>query len=136
MTKAEDPSKRLWLDDVRRPPNDQWIWVKSVDEAIQILEAGNVFEASLDNDLHPFEHDGLEVVEWMIEKRVFPRFVRVHTDNRFASTKMCGLLERCGYKKAPGRPRGFVLDGRPRISPSEFMRRNLGSSPNANEKLR
>ena len=124
------------MDDVRRPPSDEWIWAKSFDQAIEVLQTGDVAEASLDNDLHPFVHDGLEVVEWMIEKRVFPRRVRVHTDNRIASTEMCGLLERSGYQKVPGRPRTFIWDDGPRMSPTEFMRRNSKHSPKAMEKLR
>ena len=136
MSALKVTTTRLWLDDVRRPPSGNWTWARSVDEAVEILMTETVVEASLDNDLHPFEHDGLEVVEWMVEKRVFPRLVRVHTDNRFASTKMCGLLERCGYRSIPGRPRSFIRDGRPRMSPAEFMRRNFEHSPRANEKLR
>lgn len=136
MTEAEVTSKRLWLDDVRRPPSEDWVWAKSVAEAIEILETGTVAEASLDNDLWPFENDGVEVVEWMIDREVFPRLVRVHTDNRQASTRMCGLLERCGYRGIPGRPRHFISEDRPKISPAGFLRRNFQHSPKANEKLR
>lgn len=136
MTGAKITAKRLWLDDARRPPSDEWLWVKAVDEAIEILATGDVVEASLDNDLHPFEHDGLEVIEWMIEHHVFPRHVRVHTDNGVASTKMCGLLERGGYRKVPGRPRSFIKADGTRMSPTEFTRRSLKYSPEAMEKLR
>jgi len=40
----------LWLDDIRLPP-DGWTWVKTVDEAIEILISGRVEMASLDHDL-------------------------------------------------------------------------------------
>lgn len=136
MSNPGCPSKRLWLDDVRRPPSDDWIWAKSVAEAVEALETRTVIEVSLDNDLHPFEHDGLEVVEWMIENRVFPRHVRVHTDNRIASTKMCGLLERSGYRRVPGRPRHFIREDETRMSPKEFMLLNMKHSPRAMERLR
>ena len=101
---------RLWLDDVRRPPSDDWTWAKSVSDAIEVLGSGSVQEVSLDNDLHPFEHDGLEVVEWMIQREVFPPLVRVHTANRFASTRICSLLEGAGYGTVPGRPRWFAKE--------------------------
>jgi hypothetical protein len=71
VSDVEITSKRLWLDDVRRPPSEGWVWARSVADALEILETGTVVEASLDNDLHPFEHDSLEVVEWMIEHQVF-----------------------------------------------------------------
>lgn len=97
----------LWLDDVRRPPSQVWTWARTVDEAIEILARGTVIEASFDNDLAPFEHDGLEALVWMEENNVWPHRVRVHTSNRFASTQMCSLLERNGYRSVPGRPRRF-----------------------------
>lgn len=101
---------RVWLDDVRRPPSEDWTWVKSVDQAIAILAGGAVCEISLDNDLHPFVRDGLEVCEWMHANDVWPGVVHVHTDNRFASTKMCGLLQRSRYERVPGRVRSFRRD--------------------------
>lgn len=41
---------RLWLDDLRPPPPG-WEWAKTVEEAILIIESGEVVEASLDHDL-------------------------------------------------------------------------------------
>lgn len=110
MSDQGAPSSKLWLDDVRRPPSDDWTWVRSVSGAVEVLGSGSVQEVSLDNDLHPFEHDGLEVVEWMIEHQIFPPLVKVHTANRFASTRICGLLERGGYEGVPGRPRWFTRE--------------------------
>lgn len=118
------PAVRLWLDDVRRPPSEDWTWAKSVEEAIKISSTGTVAEMSLDNDLYPFEHDGFEVVEWMAEHHVWPNVVRIHTSNRVASTWMAGLLERHGYRAIPGRPRHFAKkDGVP-MPPAEFAVRN------------
>lgn len=136
MTEAEVMSKRLWLDDVRRPPSDEWVWAKSVTEAVEVLETGTVVEASFDNDLYPFEYDGVEVIEWMIDHKVFPRLVAVHTDNRFASTKMCGLLERSGYRGVPGRPRHFIKQDGTRMSPREFMLLHMKNAPRSMERLR
>lgn len=45
---------RLYLDDVRNPPDDgggTWTVCRTVDEAKAVLLAGPVEEASLDNDL-------------------------------------------------------------------------------------
>lgn len=120
MTGTETISRKLWLDDVRRPPADDWAWALSVDAAVEILETGTVAEASLDNDLYPFERDGLEVVEWMIDHEVFPRLMSVHTDNRYASRWMCGLLERSGYRGVPGQPRHFIRKNGTRMSPRGF----------------
>jgi hypothetical protein len=67
---VRDPPLRVWLDDVHRPPGSDWTWVKTVEEAIDCLKRNVVAEISLDNDLHPFERDGLEVLSWIHEKNV------------------------------------------------------------------
>lgn len=135
MSAAETQPVRLWLDDVRRPPDDEWRWVKSVEDATKALASGTVAEVSLDHDLHPYEHDGLEVVEWMAAHQVWPRLVRVHTANQTASTKICNLLEQHGYRPIPGRPRTFTRPGGADGSASEFARASHRNSPNAMRKL-
>lgn len=136
MREVRITSAKLWLDDVHRPPSEDWTWVKSVDEALALLLTGSVAEVSLDNDLHPFEHDGLEVCEWMEEHGVWPEVVHVHTDNRFASTKMCNLLERNGYKTLPGQIRSFRKAGEAKLSPREFATLSHRGSPKAMERFR
>lgn len=42
---------RLWLDDIRTPPDDTWTWIKSVAQAKIALLEGQVENASLDHDL-------------------------------------------------------------------------------------
>jgi hypothetical protein len=133
---VEIASKRLWLDDVRRPPSDEWTWAKSVEEAIEILATKRVVEASLDHDLHPFQRDGMEVCLWMQENDVWPHRVRIHSSNRSASTKMCGLLERNGYRRALGQPRSFIKSDGIRMSAAEFVTLSIRNSPKTMEKLR
>ena len=41
----------LWLDDVRSPPSEDWVWVRTAAEAIALLERGQVERVSLDHDL-------------------------------------------------------------------------------------
>jgi hypothetical protein len=105
---SELVGKKLWLDDAHRPPSKDWVWALTVDAALELLNTGTVIEASFDNDLYPFERDGLEVVEWMIDHQVFPRLVAVHSSNEAASIWMCGLLQRVGYRRVPGRSRQFL----------------------------
>jgi hypothetical protein len=83
----------LWLDDLR-DPNDHghigWVWVKTAQEAIDLLETGNVIQASLDHDLtiaqtlgkNDNEPTGYTVVCWMEEHNVWPREgVKCHSMN-------------------------------------------------------
>lgn len=129
---------RMWLDDVRRPPSEGWTWVKSVEKAIATFESSIVIEISFDNDLHPFERDGLEVCEWMVEHNVWPGLAHVHTDNRVASTKICNLLERNGYRRVQGRPRSFAKrDGtETRLSSKQFVELSYENSPKSMRRLR
>jgi hypothetical protein len=136
VSEAEAPPTRLWLDDVRRPPTDEWSWAKSVEEAIEILATRPVVEASLDNDLHPFERDGLEVLVWMGENDAWPERIRIHTDNRFASTKMCNLLENNGYRGVAGRPRSFTRADGAAMSATDFAATSHRNSPKAMKRLR
>ncbi len=48
---------KLWHDDIRVPPDDTWVWARTNEEAIEILQNHNVEIASLDHDL------GLETVD-------------------------------------------------------------------------
>ena len=108
----------LWLDDQRTPPSHAdsgvvWTWVKTADEAIKILETGNVIFASLDHDLadeHYFkeqttgvatdeykEKTGYTVLAFMEENRILPpNGVRIHTMNIVAKQRMLNLVE-CLY---------------------------------------
>lgn len=73
---------KLWLDDVRKPPDDSWTWAKTCDEAIEYVTAwckvGTKVEVmSLDHDLGA--HDvGLDL----------PDDLRYH---------LRGTVERTGY---------------------------------------
>lgn len=95
---------RLWVDDQRSPRDwlphirwfrerdpgelDDWLWVKTAQEAITHLESEDVVEVSLDHDLgDPDEFgDGYMVAVW-IEERVaadntyVPPVVQVHSSN-------------------------------------------------------
>jgi hypothetical protein len=62
---------KVWLDDHRSPyPDpDEWVWVRTPAEAIELLETGDVSELSLDHDLGLIDGDreltGYDVVTWM-----------------------------------------------------------------------
>jgi hypothetical protein len=90
---------KVWLDDRRPPyPNpDEWVWVRTPAEAIELLETGEVSELSLDHDLGLIDGDreltGYDVVTWM-ERAVAtegfepPRTIGVHSSNAPAAARM------------------------------------------------
>jgi hypothetical protein len=44
---------KLWLDDLREPPDESWTWMKNSADALEFLEdnEGKITEVSLDHDL-------------------------------------------------------------------------------------
>lgn len=86
---------RIWLDDERDPKNPfiqkefgamgNEIWVKTPEEAIRLLEQGNVESISLDHDLGENIGSGEQVAKWIEEKAYFgkisPLIWRVHSQN-------------------------------------------------------
>ena len=83
---------RVYLDDERTTPED---WVRGCwpDEAIALLETGNVEELSLDHDLGDDERGtGYDVVRWVEEAVALRGFVpprmSVHSANASAREKM------------------------------------------------
>ena len=42
---------KLWLDDIRTPPDSDWVWAKTADDAIYLIRTQEVDEISFDHDL-------------------------------------------------------------------------------------
>jgi hypothetical protein len=103
---------RLWHDDVRPPPPG-WIWVRTNQEAKEVLLTGIVLEASLDHDLglHDVElpddideqmdvlcargqaeETGFDLCVWMVENNLVPPRVRIHSWNPPGAARMAGAL--------------------------------------------
>lgn len=83
---------KVFLDDERAAP-DGWIRVRWPDEAIELLETGNVSEISLDHDLGDDDRGtGYDVILWIEEAVVTQGFqppsIRVHSANPSARHKM------------------------------------------------
>lgn len=58
----------LWLDDTRTMPSDYTHWAKTAQEAIELLNTGEVEECSLDFDLGIGHDTGLVVAKWIEEQ--------------------------------------------------------------------
>lgn len=83
---------KVFLDDERTPP-EGWTLVRWPDEAIRLLETGEVTDLSLDHDLGDDERGtGYDVILWLeravaLEGFCAPR-VRVHSANSAARARM------------------------------------------------
>lgn len=83
---------KVYLDDERPAPSG-WILVSWPDEAIKLLETGEVEEISLDHDLGDDERGtGYDVVLWIEEavmtREFRPPKIHVHSANLSARQKM------------------------------------------------
>lgn len=85
---------KLWVDDLRLPPGDEWTWAQSSAQAIRYLETNDPDEMSLDHDLG--EDDTTRpVVLWLCEHEDrWPRVVRVHSMNNVGRAWLSGMIYR------------------------------------------
>ena len=83
---------RLWIDDVRPAPNDNWIWIKDVKGAkamIMMYErqmSDDTIFISLDHDAGDYANDGgdyIEILKWLEEHNIPDTgyFFHLHTMN-------------------------------------------------------
>lgn len=102
---------KLWLDDIREPPDCTWTWVKTVPEAVLVMTRGEITHASLDNDLGEDETEGRKLVLWMAEHDVWPiEEISIHSANPIAADYMRSMVERYGpFRRSPG-AMGLVRD--------------------------
>jgi hypothetical protein len=83
---------KIFLDDIRIEPED-WVRVKTAQEAIDLLRSNKVSEISLDHDLGDDKNGtGYDVILW-IEQEVYqnnyiPPIIKVHSANVPARKKM------------------------------------------------
>jgi hypothetical protein len=88
----------LWLDDIRTPPDKEWTWVRTPEDAIEILQAGRVQRLSLDHDLGldaaESERTGYSVLVWLEAEIAHGRWsfplpeIRIHSANPVGRKRM------------------------------------------------
>ena len=83
---------KVYLDDERSTP-EGWVRVYWPEEAIELLQTGQVVEISLDHDLGDDERGtGYDVVLWIEEAVIIKGFkppkIKVHSANSSAREKM------------------------------------------------
>lgn len=92
---------KLWIDDLRTPPDDTWDWVTTSNAAIAFLKAfqeeGLVWvpreSISFDHDLGG-DDTTRPVVIWMIENDYRFKHYNVHSQNPIGRDWLAGMIER------------------------------------------
>ena len=97
---------KVFLDDLRSPPDNTWILVVNYKQAIKELEKGDVETISLDHDLGMGTKTGYDVLKWIEEKtftepEYIPPTILIHTSNPSAEKIMSEARNRI-YDRASG----------------------------------
>lgn len=95
----------VFLDDLRSAPPG-FVLARTANEAVRLLSSNSVDVLSLDYDLGWDQPTGYEVAKFMVEHRLFPRHVIIHSANPFGRARMYRLLSRF-------KPKGMTIDIRP-----------------------
>lgn len=85
---------KLWIDDIREPPEDYDAWARNYDEAIRAINTGVFNVISLDHDLGEDSKTGYDIL-CNIERQIakggwwiqLPEF-RVHSANPVGAANM------------------------------------------------
>jgi hypothetical protein len=96
---------KIWVDDIRTPPDDAWVWYKTSAQTIEYLEAvkknsyrsciGDIWPdfMSLDHDLGG-DDTTRPIVLWMCENNFWPVEVVIHSANPAGREWLEGMIER------------------------------------------
>ena len=92
---------KIWVDDLREPPDNTWLWCKTSDEAMVFLVLSarsswcgtcRVDEISLDHDLGG-DDTTRPLVLFMAESGAWPEKVHVHSANPVGREWLEGMIE-------------------------------------------
>lgn len=95
---------KLWLDDIRTPPDASWVWCKSVALAEVLIRLSNSVPSfiSFDHDMGEGEPTGMDFAKWLINgelnrvHKIPDNFqFAVHSANPCGRDNIQGLLD--GY---------------------------------------
>ena len=99
----------LWVDDLRKPPSDKYVWAKSVHEAIiHICQmtcpdgTHNIAVLDLDHDAGDYAWQGgdyIEILEWMEQKGIDDIPIHLHTMNPVGRENMRRIIQHNGWKQ-------------------------------------
>ncbi len=84
---------KLWLDDVRTPPDNYIVWVKTYKEFVRFVETNGP------PDMVSFDHDlggkktGYDCAKWLVNKGIKLKNFTVHSANPVGKENIIKLLE-------------------------------------------
>lgn len=83
---------KLYLDDLRKVP-EGFVVARSYEECICLLKENKVETISLDHDLGT-KKTGYDVCLYMVENKIYPKEIYIHSANPVGQNNMIQLLNR------------------------------------------
>ena len=101
---------KLWIDDVRVPPSDEWLAVHSVNQAKIVISyyerqmSDDSILISLDHDAGDFVNDGgdyIKLLDWLEEKNIVDSgyFFHIHSQNPVGVENMRRIIKNNDWKE-------------------------------------
>lgn len=101
---------KLWVDDVRQPPSNEWIWVQSVAQAIPTIYMyernmrDDTIMIDLDHDAGDFVKYGgdyIEILNWLEREGIVDTgyFFHIHSQNVVGVENMRRIIEHNNWRE-------------------------------------
>lgn len=95
---------KIWIDDIRTPPSEEWVWLKSVNIAKRYIFNVSSYGVtdimlSVDHDAGEFANDGgdyIKLLDWLEETgRNYP--IHIHSMNPVGVENMRRIIQKNGW---------------------------------------
>lgn len=101
---------KLWIDDMRRPPSNDWLWIKTVRMAKSIIHQyehqyqDDTITIDLDHDAGDFVKDGgdyIEILNWLEREGIVDTgyFFHIHSMNPVGVQNMRAIIQHNGWRE-------------------------------------
>lgn len=101
---------KLWIDDVRQPPSDDWVWIKTVKMAKTVIwhyehqYQDDTITIDLDHDAGDFAKDGgdyVEILNWLESEGIVDTgyFFHIHSMNPVGVQNMRAIIQHNGWRE-------------------------------------
>lgn len=95
---------KIWIDDIRTPPSEDWIWIKSVNAAKRYISMTSSYGVtdimlSVDHDAGDYgPPDYIKVLDWLEETgRRYP--IHIHSMNPVGVANMRAIIQKNGWQE-------------------------------------
>ena len=101
---------KLWVDDMRQPPSDEWLWARCVQQAkVAIIFYEHQMQSDtilidLDHDAGDWAKNGgdfIKLLDWLEERGIVDTgyFFHLHTMNPVGRDNMRAIIEKNGWRE-------------------------------------